>query len=193
MAEQKYNYFSIFHQATATPKFESFFSGFGVGTAFNERIGQSIFVRRIDINIRIDPLRSEDPSYCRIGVYYNNQCAGSLPAAADVWLPRNILNPASYYYYNAFRNPRHARRIRLPRDYLHAMAPISTPEVGQPIAVAGAVNLRWAVYPRRKVMFNGEDVGIGALAGFDAGFFIVADDADCCTVTTNFVVHFTDS
>lgn len=174
----------------------SLIANIAAGTGFNQRLGQSINIRRIHVSVFIQPnpevIRIEDgpaTGYCRMGIYKNRSAQGSLPLPSDILMLADGQTPGVLSL-NGPRNPRHTRRISFLKDYLHSMTALTTGANENP--TSGGIQFQWNVYPRCKITYNADGIGIAAIPNMDVGMFFGESHANCCELRVVYTVFFTD-
>lgn len=159
------------------------------GTTANTRIGNKVKLKKIQVHVWIRPKSGSSidaaGSMCRAVLYHNREAVGSLPAASAVF---DGATPA----WNAMRNIAQTDRIKILRDYTHAMV-VTSNNAGVVYSGGPAAYFVWTIYPKTTLHYTANAGDITDLLMDDYGVGFCADDNLCCTVTMQSQIFFTDS
>lgn len=175
-----------------TWSFTSFLPGIVQGTTSSTRIGHQIYVRRIDIMIRIEPSASHmatggsvGSDFCRLVLYRNRQTNGSLPSYGILF---------NHDTYNSLRNVPNIRRVSILRDYMHSMQRLGLTDTGSPpvVSASGHTVFQWTIYPRRRIQYTSNAGDITSILSNDYGIGVSASSNNCCYFQVSYQVWFND-
>lgn len=169
--------------------FRSFLAGIDQGTTASTRIGNQIYVRKIEVMINILPytpaFEGQTPGhFCRLILYRNKQTNGSLPDFS-ILFNKNM--------YNSLRNVPNIRRIVITRDYMHSFQRLSLEDGALPgPTITGTSTFQWTIYPRRKIQYSANTSSIADILSNDIGIGWSGSHNGCCRLDLQWQVWFND-
>lgn len=175
--------------SAATWQFGSAITGMGTdlfqqGTAANQRIGDTITLRKITFMITLRPLTNipVNGSICRVVLYHNKQANYAKPS------PTAVFDSDTF---NTDRNQAQIKRFSILKDYSHAMV-VTGNNAGSTYSVGPPVYFMWTIYPKKKIQYTANNGTINDVLLDDYGYGYCADGA-CCYVDIATKMYFTDS
>lgn len=186
LAEKKHYTFSLAGSTSTTGVWQiqtCFFQGGPAqGVAVNQRVGNKIYLSRIDFRVVVEPTivaGDSNGANCRFIVYHNKECNGSVITYGDLFETNEM---------NAFRNMDRIAKVNIMYDGLHQMA-----------IVSGTVNtnptkfINFSVFPKKRIDFIGNTNLINDILKDDYGFGFCSDGAACCKVSCEARLVYTDA
>lgn len=165
--------------------FASALSGLQQGTANINRIGNSVYVKRIDFWVNMTPkvaAVNASGSACRFVIYHSKEAAGALPSGSTVWDSDS---------FHTLQNMNYRPKFTILADRVHSCNIL----VKQATTVDSAgprCTFTISIFPRKKVFFSSNAVDSTALLRDDWGFGYVGSDAAAFDLNVKSKVHFTD-
>lgn len=162
-------------------------TGISLGTGSQNRIGDRIFVKRIQFHITIVPEVNNamgDGARCRVAVYHNKIANGALPAVLNIW---------DYDRIDTMRNTNKSEALSVLRDHYHQMVATSVDATSNIASVGPQLTFEWNIYPRKRVSFQDGTANITSILQDDYGFMVCADTAACCNVLCVRKIFYTDA
>jgi len=175
--------------SAATWKIESLVGVAGTaiaqGTNIDNRVGDSIYLKCIEVTLMIaaDVANTGgNGSVCRFVLWHNNRCQGALPTNTALFSPNSIVGDII---------PLQRQQYTILADYDHSMT-VTASNAAVPIAAGPMLVKKFKIYPRTKILYSGTTGATSELISHDYGIAFVSDDANCCSVTVQANLFFTD-
>lgn len=190
IAEEKHKFGAIVSNVGATQAFQihSILAGLAIaqGTGKNERIGEKIRLRRIELYIQMIPVAGTvgtNGSVCRFVVWHSNAANGATPAATGLFDQDNLMSGNNLTYANRYSHL---------KDFVHYMVPTSS-SAGGAVVTSGPMMLQTLkFYPKTVVEYSGTAGTTADIVKHDYGTAFTADDSGCCTIYVYAKVVYTD-
>lgn len=141
--------------------------GLAQGTSANQRLGNKIFVSRIEFSVQLYKNSGTEANgdTCRCIMYHNKEAKGAV-------IDKNTLFAEDKVYsLRAYPNNPMASVVK---DAVHTFVPTASTGTAGNYAMGPQVVFRWNIYPRKRIDFNGtyndvrdlikDDYGIGCIA-----------------------------
>lgn len=169
--------------------FRSFLAGIDQGTTASTRIGNQIYIRKIEVMINLTPQGAAFEGlaaghFCRLILYRNKQTNGALPSY-DILFNKDL--------YNSLRNVPNIRRIVISRDYMHSFQRLDLEAGALPgPTVSGTSTFQWTIYPRRKIQYSSNASTVADILTNDLGIGWCGSHNACCRLDFQYQVWFND-
>lgn len=187
MAEKKWFEGASSNIMPATWGSVSFLNGLNQGNGAQQRIGNKILVHKIIITINLRPNgavnTSQNGSVCRVAVYHNKECKGSLPGASPEIMDTDSIIANRYI-------PK-LPQYTLLSDKTATMV-VTSNNAGAMFSAAGQTVYRICLYPKQRIDFTATGGGMADILKHDFGLHYIADTATCCNISWRSQVIFSD-
>jgi len=165
----------------ATWAFTSLLGPIVVGTGATQRIGNKIFVKRIEFSLLMVPQTTQPATGCvsRFVVYHNKETRGSLPAALDLFTAATV---------DALRSTPKKPALTLMKDFTTTGVVMGSAGAGPPLLQ------RFAVRVNKRIDYTGTGGGTATdLLKDDYGFGMICSAPTACNMTFNAKIVFADA
>lgn len=155
------------------------------GTNANQRIGNKIYVKKIEFCFTMTPLSGLPLGGCmaRTVVYHNKLCNGELPTATTLFSADSI---------SAFKNWVNNPKFTIMKDMMHSM--VRTSDNAGAVSGAGPGMLaKFSIYPKQVIDYDNNATLITDLLKHDYGIGYICSDATACQMRLRTRVIFTDA
>lgn len=157
------------------------------GTDASSRIGNRIFVKKIEVMIMMTPGTSMPAggTQCRAVMYHNKECNGTLIASTDLW---------DYDQLMTTRLQARLAKASVLKDHSKSMIVTGTDSTGVIKAVGPTCMAHFIVYPKKTINYVGNTTA-GAITDLlkdDYGFGYCALNATSVSIAVALKVSFTD-
>lgn len=185
--EEKYYLATLYNgtASAATWQLTSALAGLQQGTSATQRVGNRVTVKRIEYSIFIQPATtmSGAGSLCRVILYHNRQAAGAQIGATTIFDTNDLYS---------LRNITQSKRVSVTRDAQYPMWPTALNGSFAVAATSPPIRLFWRQPVNKMVTYQSNAGTISDILTDDYGIGFVSDDANCCAVSVNAKIIFTD-
>lgn len=191
MSELKFHTRVLFnsHNVQNTWSFNSAVIGLAQGNTDTTRIGNKIFVKRIEVSIFIQPGQvATNGSVCRFVMWKRDIAYGAMTAPAAQPSYDNFFDSDNL---NSLRNITQSRYNHILKDQTFQMAVLSQ-NAGVNYSLSPPVRLVWRIPVNKNIEYLSGAITTAALQGYDYGVACVADDNNCCQFTVTSKMIFID-
>lgn len=149
------------------------------GIQSNQRTGNDIFVRYIDVTVRVTPKTMDtNGSTCRLVALHHLKPNGGTVASTGVF---------NQDQFNSVRNIAQKFKYKVLKDFVHSFVTTVSTNGGPEYLY------QFRIPVNKKVRFNSAAASAGDLISDDYLVGFCADSAACCTVTVKGAVVYTDA
>lgn len=160
--------------------------GIAQGVDRMQRIGNKIFLKKIEIMVHIDGdnTMTQDGSQVRMVCYHNRQPAGAVPVSLEVW-NADVLD--------TLRSEVKRPQYTITRDWIHTMVVTGVDAAGAHFTTGPRKTLQYTWYINKVIHFKDSGSTITSLWKDDYGFGISSTSGSCCKMNIRTRVHYTDA
>lgn len=157
--------------------------GIAQGTNINQRIGDKIRVKSIEVIFSVTPNVASvgpDGTTCRIILWEQKRCQGTLPTPALVLTQNSLWGGANIIK---------SKDFRIVKEFTHNVLR----QYDGTTATVGPMGVyKFLIYPNATVSYSGTSGITTEVLDNNWGIGCVADQANCCVITYNAKVRYTD-
>lgn len=179
-----------FTPAVTTWRFDSLLTGIAQGNTATTRIGQKIFVHKIEIMVYCEPVSTgfvypNTVSQCRIMCWHDKEAVGAVPTAAAFFQADN---------WTALQNTAQNMRYRILNDFAHSMVVtgVNNPVGATALATGPPMMRKYTLYPKKQIVFSDTGSTITSILKDDWGIAFCVSIASSCAFKYNYKVTFSD-